>query len=111
MTPRRAALLAAGTVWLPTLLPVVIGAFRDCDHCLWTYLSIAVIVPGMLASVWLQLNGAWFVLAAALPTLVLAGAVYACCRRLSRRALYAVQVLVILFVGFVSVAIGEAVRA
>lgn len=61
----RAWLLAAGTVWLPTLLPFVFGQLRD-GHVLQSYARMLLAVPGLLPAVLLGLQGTrCFVVAAA----------------------------------------------
>ncbi|GAB4140554.1 MAG: hypothetical protein Fur0037_07090 [Planctomycetota bacterium] len=75
-TPRslRARLrggLARGalTLWLPALLPFVIGPMAECDHCVATYLKMLPVEPGWLAAAWIR--GSWGYVAAACATLLL----------------------------------------
>lgn len=99
----RALLLAAGTVWLPCLLPVVFGQLSDAGGAFYVYLALVPIVPGGLVAMLMQLDDAAFVVAAALPTLLLFGGVYAAARRWPRLGLYVAQTLVIALVAFEAV--------
>ena len=99
----RALLLAAGTVWLPCLLPVVFGLLSDAGQAFSIYFLCAPIVPGGLVSMLLRLDGAAFFVAAALPTLLLFWGVYAAARAWPRPWLYVVQTLVIAQVAFAAV--------
>ena len=48
--PWRPALLAAlGLMWLPHLLPFVLGPLTECGHCVRTYLQYFAVLPGFLA--------------------------------------------------------------
>lgn len=107
----RALLIAAVTLYVPCLAPIVLGMLRDCSHCMQSYLELLVIVPGVIAPTLLHLQGAWFGAAAAALTLAALGLLYVAARRLPRGALHALQVVCILCVGLEAVALAYALRA
>ena len=97
--PRGLALwIAACTLWLPCLVPLLLGMLSDCGHCLWTYAKVFAMVPGVLLPVLLQLDDGWFVLAGAGATLALLFGLYLAARELPRLALYALQAIVLVAV-------------
>ena len=86
------------TLWLPCLLPVLLGMLRDCSHCLSTYAKLFAMVPGVLLPILLELEDGWFVLGGAGATLSLLVGLYLAARELPRPGLYALQVVVLVAV-------------
>jgi len=110
--PRRRALgIAAGTLWLPCLLPIVLGMLRDCGHCMETYLKMFAMVPGVIVPVLLRLEDVWFGVVAVAVTLGALGGLYAAAREMPRGLLYALQGVVMVLVGVESIGLVAALRA
>lgn len=91
---RRALGLAALTVWLPVLVPLVGGVLRDCGHCVQTFLLCLPMVPGALAPTLLQVPGAWFFVVGGVVTLAAFGMLAVVLRELPRPWSLGVQVAV-----------------
>lgn len=108
---KRALWIAVGTLWLPCLMPIVLGILRDCSHCMITYLQLFAIVPGVIVPVLLRLEDAWFGVAGAGVTLAALVGLYAAARQMPRAWLYALQVLVMLLVGLEAIALAQLLRA
>jgi phosphotransferase system glucose/maltose/N-acetylglucosamine-specific IIC component len=43
----RALLLVMSALWLPTLLPFVVGPLTECGHCIRNYLCLLPVMPGI----------------------------------------------------------------
>lgn len=99
---RRTALLhAAATLWVPVLAPVVLGMIaHGSSRAATTFWLSFPIVPGVLAAVLARADGAWFVFAALLSTLALFLGLYLAAREAPPRLLYAIELAVVLLVGF-----------
>ncbi|MCK5943967.1 MAG: hypothetical protein KAI24_18425 [Planctomycetes bacterium] len=110
-TRRRALAIAAGTLWLPCLLPIVLGLLRDCSHCMHTFLAMFLMVPGVIVPVLLRLEDVWFGEAGAAVTLAVFAGLYAAARELPTRWLYALQVVAMLLIGLEAVGLAMALRA
>jgi len=91
----RALLLAAGTLWLPCLVPMVFGMLSTTGNAPSMFTMLLPLMPGMLLPMLLRLDGLAFVVTAAVPALLLFAGVYFAARSLPRRTLYFVQVPVI----------------
>ncbi len=90
----RAGCLAALTLWIPVLVPVVGGPLRDCAHCLRTFLLCLPMVPGALAPTLLQVPGVWFFVVGGLVALVAFGMLAVVLRELPRPWSSVIQVIV-----------------
>lgn len=95
---QRALSLAALTVWLPCLLPVLFGMLWQSGSALSIYAQCLPIIPGGIFAVLLDCRGAWFFVGAAVPTLLLLMAMFFACLRLPARWAHALQGLVIVAV-------------
>lgn len=51
---RRAAVVAIGALWLPSLLPFAIGPLTECGHCIRNYLQLIPVMPGIVAAMLVQ---------------------------------------------------------
>lgn len=113
MTPAavRSGRVAAGTLWLPVLVPLLTGMLRDCDHCLQNYLLCCVLVPGILAPVLLGLDDAWFVVVGGATTLVLFVGLWVALHELPRWWRWALQAVVVLAISFEAIGFAHALRA
>lgn len=109
-TRGRALGLAAATIWVPCLLPAVLGMLRDCSHCLWAFAKLFVIVPGVLVPVLAQLDDAWFGCAGAAVTLALLVVYYLAARELPRRWLHAAQALGVVAIGLEAIVLAYLLR-
>ena len=107
----RALGLAALTLWVPALLPYLIGPLRECDHCMATYAMCLPIVPGIFLPIVFALDDAPFALVGALTTLSMLGGLAAAMRYLSLPWSRAAQTAVILAVGFVAMVFSTLLRA
>ncbi len=108
---RRAMLLAAASVWLPTLLPVVLGMLHDCGHCLCTWWLCMPMVPGALPAVLLQLEDAWFFVVGGAVSLALFGGLALVLRELPRPWSHLAQSVVVLAVAAQAIGFAFALRA
>lgn len=109
-TRRRAAAIAAATVWLPCCAPVVLGLLRDGSHGTNTYAKLFAMVPGVLLPVLLQLEGTWFGVAGSAATLALLLSAYQAARRLPRKWLHGLQALVMALVALEAAGLAHALR-
>lgn len=80
----RALLEAALVLWLPALAPLLTGMLREESHGFWTYVAMLPVLPGTIVAALLPAQGAWFVVAAAVPTLLLGVVLYAVGREAPR---------------------------
>ena len=109
-TPRRAATIAAATLWLPCLAPAFLGLLRDSSYCVSTYFKLFAMVPGVLVPVLMRLEGAWFGAAGGAVTLALLLGLYHAARWLPSRWLHALQALVMALVALEAIGLGYALR-
>jgi hypothetical protein len=107
----KAALLTAATVWLPCALPLALGILRDSPHHVWTYVAWMPLVPGFLPAVALELDDGWFVVGAAVPTIVLCAWVYTALRTWPPALHRLVQGIVIVAVSLEAIGFAYALRA
>ena len=107
---KRSLQLTAMTLWLPCLLPLVFGTFRDCSGMLLPYVASVPIVPGVFLSALLQARDTWAFVVAAIPTILLFAGLYAACRKLSPRSLHPLQWLVIAGISVEAVLFAEMLR-
>ncbi|MFT4512373.1 MAG: hypothetical protein ACI89X_003915 [Planctomycetota bacterium] len=106
-TRARALQLTAMTLWLPCLLPIAFGTFRDCWAIYPPYLAMVPVVPGVFLGALLQSQDAWFFVVASVPTILLFVGLYFACRKLPPRFLHPLQWLVIAGVAVEAVLFGE----
>ena len=110
--PHRHALkLMALTLWLPCVVPILLGMLRDCSHCVQSYLLMVPLVPGIIAAVLLRLDDFAFVLGAAVPTALIGYGVYLAARKLPRRPLGWIQGVVAVVVASQAVVLCSWLRA
>lgn len=107
----RALLEAAAVLWLPALVPLLTGMLRDDSHVFWTYVAMLPVVPGTIVAALLQAQGAWFVVAAAVPTLLLGVVLYAVGREAPRWLLVGCHGLVAALLVAEAVGLAYALRA
>ena len=100
---RRALWIAAGTLWVPTAVPLVLGMPGDSGGALRDYLLSLPLIPGIVVPVLCGLDGFWLVLAAALPALAAFGVLAVLARELPRPLLYVVQGVVMTLVACESI--------
>jgi hypothetical protein len=110
-TWRHALLLAALTLYVPVMMPVLLGMLRDCGHCATQYWLSAPVVPGVLVSLLLGLDDAWFFLVAGAVTAALFGVLALAMRELPLPWSAAVQAPAIGFVGLQAIGFAAALRA
>ncbi|MCA8966236.1 MAG: hypothetical protein H6838_04680 [Planctomycetes bacterium] len=108
---RRACALAALTVWLPVLTPVVLGTLDGCGHCVSTYWTYSPIVPGVLVPVVLQVGDGWFAVVGVLVALLLFGGLSLVLRELPPPWSFLAQWVMMLAVGGQAYGFACALRA
>lgn len=109
-TWRRCGATAAATVWLPTLLPVLVGTLADCGHCATSYWRSLPVVPGLLAPAALGLDDAAFFVAGGAATLALLGLVAMARREAPPWLVVVAQVAVALCSGLTALGYAHALR-
>ncbi len=105
------AKVAAITLWLPALVPIVTGMLRECEHCAQSYLLCLPLVPGILVPTLLRLDDAWFFVVAGLCTLLLFAGLAFALHRLRRPLAFALQVAVVLAVTAEAIGFTNLLRA
>jgi cytochrome c biogenesis protein CcdA len=109
--PRLQAIgIAAAAVWLPCVLPLL-GIVNDSTHALTTYLMCFVVVPGMLVSAILQLEGFWFGVIASSVTAMIFTALYFVARYWPRPSMQVIMVIAAGLLAFEAIGLGHAFRA
>jgi hypothetical protein len=106
----RALLIAAGTVWVPTAVPLAFGMLGESSSAL-RYLLFLPAIPGVITPVLRGLDGFWFVLAAVVPTLLAFGGLAVAVRRLPRALLHIVQGLLMTLIALEAIGFANALRA
>jgi hypothetical protein len=107
----RALWIAAGTLWVPTVVPLALGMLSGSSHALQGYLLFLPTIPGILAPVLFGLDDFWFVLVAVLPTLAMFGGLAVAAREMPRGLLYVVQGVVMTLIAFEAIGFAYALRA
>lgn len=110
-TGAHAAKVAALTLWVPVLVPIVTGMLGGSSHALQNYLLCLPLVPGIIVPTLLQLDDAWYMIVAGLATLLLFAVVCWLLSRLRRGPAIAVQVAVVLAVTFEAIGFANALLA
>jgi len=105
------AKVAALTLWLPVLVPLLTGMLRDCGHCVQSYLLSYVLVPGILVPALLHLDDAAFVVVGGLTTVLLFAGLWRALCRLSAPWNRALQAVVVLAIAVESIGYAHALRA
>ena len=110
-TGAHAAKIAALTLWLPVLVPIVTGMLGGSRHAFESYLLCLPLVPGILVPTLLQLDDAPYMIVAGLATLLLFALVCWALARLPRRPAITVQVAVVLAVTFEAIGFANSLLA